>query len=93
MSDSPTVFPEAQAELRLAGPAGAIEAAIDRPDPQHARAWHNLLQVQLREALLTAAEMQKTLNAQQPQAGQALGLGERLLDVMEQPGQDAGRAP
>ena len=62
-------------------------------DPQHARAWHNLLQVQLREALLTAAEMQKTLNAQQPQAGQALGLGERLLDVMEQPGQDAGRAP
>ncbi|MCI1711492.1 MAG: alpha/beta hydrolase [Chiayiivirga sp.] len=38
MSDSPTVFPEAQAELRLAGPAGAIEAAIDRPDPQHARA-------------------------------------------------------
>ena len=79
----------------LGDPQGAIASyreALLR-DPQHARAWHNLLQVQLREALLTAAEMQKTLNAQQPQAGQALGLGERLLDVMEQPGQDAGRAP
>lgn len=74
---------------------GAIASYLEAllRDPQHARAWHNLLQVQLREALLTAAEMQKTLNAQQPQAGQALGLGERLLDVMEQPGQDAGRAP
>ncbi len=61
-------------------------------DPQHARAWHNLLQVQLRNALMTAAEMQKTLNPQQPQADRALGLGERLLDVMD-PDHSAGQEP
>lgn len=61
-------------------------------DPQHARAWHNLLQVQLREALLTAAEMQKNLNPQQPLADRALGLGERLLNVMG-PDHVAGQEP
>lgn len=74
------------------GAIGSYREALLR-DPQHARAWHNLLQVQLREALFTAAEMQKTLNPQQPQADRALGLGERLLDVMEQPSRDAGREP
>lgn len=50
-------------------------------DPQHARAWHNLLQVQLRIAMLTAGEMVQTLNPQEPRARQALELGARLLDV------------
>jgi tetratricopeptide (TPR) repeat protein len=77
---------------------GDVPGAIDSyreallRDPQHARAWHNLLQVQLREALLTAGEMHRTLNPQQPQADRALGLGERLLDVMEHQG-DAGQEP
>ncbi|OCX11853.1 hypothetical protein BBI09_18770 [Stutzerimonas xanthomarina] len=62
-------------------------------DPQHARAWHNLLQVQLREALFTAGEMHQVLNPQQPMADRALGLGERLLDVMQQPGQAGGQEP
>ncbi|MCE5361824.1 tetratricopeptide repeat protein [Pseudomonas anguilliseptica] len=62
-------------------------------DRQHARAWHNLLQLQLREALFTATEMQSTLNPQQPQADRALALGKRLLDVMEQPGRDAEQEP
>ena len=78
--------------LARQGAIGSYREALLR-DPQHARAWHNLLQVQLREALFTAAEMQKTLNPQQPQADRALGLGERLLDVMEQPSRDAGREP
>ncbi|WP_394561177.1 tetratricopeptide repeat protein [Aquipseudomonas alcaligenes] len=78
---------------------GDVQAAIESyreallRDPQHARAWHNLLQVQLREALLTAGEMQKTLSPQQPQADRALGLGERLLDVMENHGQATGQEP
>lgn len=38
MSDHPHPFPEAQTELRLPGPAGAIEALVDVPEPQHARA-------------------------------------------------------
>jgi len=38
MSDQPQPFPEAQTELRLPGPAGAIEALVDVPEPQHARA-------------------------------------------------------
>lgn len=78
---------------------GDVQGAIENyreallRDRQHARAWHNLLQVQLREALFTAAEMQNTLNPQQPQADRALELGQRLLDVMEQPGRDAGQEP
>jgi tetratricopeptide (TPR) repeat protein len=78
---------------------GDAQGAIDNyreallRDRQHARAWHNLLQVQLREALFTAAEMRSILNPQQPQADRALGLGERLLDVMEQPGSAARQEP
>lgn len=78
---------------------GDVQGAIDSyreallRDRQHARAWHNLLQVQLREALFTATEMQSTLNPQQPQADRALALGKRLLDVMEQSGSAAGQEP
>jgi tetratricopeptide (TPR) repeat protein len=78
---------------------GNIPAAIDSyrealvRDPQHARAWHNLLQVQLREALLTAGEMHQTLNPQQPMAGRALLLGERLLEVVEPNGQPPVQEP
>lgn len=78
---------------------GDVQGAIDSyreallRDRQHARAWHNLLQVQLREALFTATEMQSTLNPQQPQADRALALGKRLLDVMEQPDRDAEQEP
>lgn len=61
-------------------------------DPQHARAWHNLLQVQLREALFTAGDMRQTLSPQQPMAERALGLGDGLLDMMSQQ-QDAGQEP
>lgn len=50
-------------------------------DPQHARSWHNLLQVQLREATLTAGEMQRYLNAQTPYAERALRRAEQLLDT------------
>jgi Flp pilus assembly protein TadD len=50
-------------------------------DPQHARSWHNLLQVQLREATLTAGEMQRYLSSQTPYAERALGRAEQLLDV------------
>lgn len=50
-------------------------------DPQHARSWHNLLQVQLREATLTAGEMQRYLNAQTPYAERALSRAEQLLDT------------
>lgn len=64
---------------------GDVNAAINAyrealvRDPQHARAWHNLLQVQLREALRTASEMQRNLNRQQPHADQALHNAEQLL--------------
>ena len=37
MIDSPAALPDASTELRLSGPAGAIEAYVDRPEPQHAR--------------------------------------------------------
>jgi len=35
---APTAFPEAQATLMLSGPAGALEAIADVPQPEHARA-------------------------------------------------------
>ena len=38
MIESPAAFPEASTELRLSGPAGVIEAYVDLPEPQHARA-------------------------------------------------------
>lgn len=38
MSESSPPFPETQAEVRLLGPAGVIEALVDVPEPQHARA-------------------------------------------------------
>ena len=38
MSDTQASFPDAAAELRLAGPAGEIEAAVDVPAPQDERA-------------------------------------------------------
>jgi alpha/beta superfamily hydrolase len=38
MSESPNRFPDTAAELRLAGPAGEIEAAVDLPAPQDERA-------------------------------------------------------
>lgn len=62
---------------------GAIASYRDAlvRDPQHARSWHNLLQVQLREATLTAAEMQRYLNAQTPYAEKALGRAEQLLEL------------
>ena len=53
-------------------------------DPQHARSWHNLLQVQLREATLTAAEMRSYLNDQTPHADKALERAEQLLNVFPQ---------
>ena len=74
------------------GAVASYREALVR-DPQHAGAWHNLLQVQLREALFTAGEMHQVLNPQQPMADRALGLGERLLDVMQQPGQAGGQEP
>ena len=62
---------------------GAIASYRDAlvRDPQHARSWHNLLQVQLREATLTAGEMQRYLNTQTPYAERALNRAEQLLDV------------
>lgn len=75
-----------------AGAVAGYREALLR-DPQHARAWHNLLQVQLREALLSANEMNRTLSPQQPQASRALNLGERLLEMLGQPLDDAGREP
>lgn len=62
---------------------GAIASYRDAlvRDPQHARSWHNLLQVQLREATLTAAEMQRYLNTQTPYAERALGRAEQLLEL------------
>jgi tetratricopeptide (TPR) repeat protein len=53
-------------------------------DPQHARSWHNLLQVQLREATLTATEMRRYLNSQTPHADKALERADRLLKVFPQ---------
>ena len=38
MSESPNRFPDAAAELRLAGPAGDLEAAVEVPAPQDERA-------------------------------------------------------
>lgn len=70
---------------------GDVRGAVDSyrealvRDPQHARAWHNLLQVQLREALLSAGEMKKTLNPQQPHAPQALQRADRLLQLLDTP--------
>lgn len=74
---------------------GAIDSyreALVR-DPQHARAWHNLLQVQLREALFTTREMRQTLNPQQPMADRALTLGKRLLDVTQANEQETRQEP
>lgn len=50
-------------------------------DPQHARAWHNLLQVQIRDAKQTAEELLRTLNHQQPHAEQARTRAEQLLKL------------
>lgn len=82
-------------QARQGDSSGAIKSyreALLR-DPQHARAWHNLLQVQLREALLTAGEMRQTLNSQQPMADRALDLGERLLKTMTPRPEDVGQEP
>lgn len=68
----------------VSGAVDAYREALVR-EPQHARAWHNLLQVQLREALLTAGQMQATLNRQQPRADQALQRAEQLLRLNEPP--------
>jgi uncharacterized protein len=38
MSEFPPAFPESSTELRLPGPAGVLEALVDLPEPQHARA-------------------------------------------------------
>jgi alpha/beta superfamily hydrolase len=38
MSESPSSFPDSSSELRLRGPAGAIEAMVDLPEPDAARA-------------------------------------------------------
>jgi Flp pilus assembly protein TadD len=64
------------------GAVASYREALVR-NPQHARAWHNLLQVQLREALLSASEMTKTLNPQEPHAEQSLQRAERLLELLE----------
>ena len=53
-------------------------------DPYNARSWHNLLQVQLREATLSAAEMQRYIKPQAPYAEQALQRAEQLLHVFPQ---------
>ncbi|WXL25590.1 tetratricopeptide repeat protein [Ectopseudomonas mendocina] len=53
-------------------------------DPQHARSWHNLLQVQLREASVTASEMRRYLNDQTPYADKALQRADKLLEVFPQ---------
>ena len=63
-----------------AGANASYRDALTR-DPQHARAWHNLLQVQLQEARLTASEMQRYLSAQSPHADLALKRAERLLEA------------
>ena len=43
MSESPAAFPDAPAELRLDGPAGPLEAQVDLPEPQDARAGTAIL--------------------------------------------------
>lgn len=48
-------------------------------DSQHARAWHNLLQTQLRDARDTAEELLYTLNEQQPHAALARARAEGVL--------------
>lgn len=79
-----------QGEVNAA--VSAYREALVR-DPQHARAWHNLLQVQLGEALRTASQMQKVLNPQQPHADQALQRADQLLRVTEQPAAEPGKEP
>lgn len=70
-------------QARLGDNAAAISSYRESllRDPHNARSWHNLLQVQLREATLTAAEMQRYLNPQTPYAGQALQRAEQLLTL------------
>lgn len=43
MSNAPETFPSRTTELRLTGPAGVIEAAVDVPEPQLARAGTAIL--------------------------------------------------
>lgn len=52
-------------------------------DPQHAKAWHNLLQVQSRELVQTASEMQRYLNPQTAQAAAVLMRADQLLDALQ----------
>lgn len=94
-TDAGVRYQMANSLARLGDVNAAISAyreALVR-DPQHARAWHNLLQVQLREALRTASEMQRNLNRQQPHAEQALHNAEQLLRLTAQPDPDPVKEP
>src|SRR5690606_24302013 len=82
-TDAGVRFQRGNSLARQGDHAGAIASYRDAltRDPQHARAWHNLLQVQLQEARLTASEMQRYLSAQSPHADLALKRAERLLEA------------
>lgn len=82
-TDAGVRYQQGNSLARLGDNNGAINSYRDAllRDPQHARAWHNLLQVQTREARLTASEMQRYLSDQTPHAERALQRARQILEA------------
>jgi tetratricopeptide (TPR) repeat protein len=53
-------------------------------DPQHARAWYNLMQLQAQELTLTAMEARRYLDRKNPGARTALERAEQLIEVFDE---------
>lgn len=76
---------------------GLNQAAIDAyretliRDPNHARAWHNLIIVQTQEVLLTTQEMQGYLSSQDPQGRLIMERAERLTRAVSEYAVEDGR--
>jgi len=82
-TDAGVRYQQGNSLARLGDHNGAIISYRDAllRDPQHARAWHNLLQVQIQETRLTAGEMQRYLSGQTPYAERALKRAELVLEA------------
>jgi tetratricopeptide (TPR) repeat protein len=53
-------------------------------DPQHARAWYNLMQLQAQALTLTAMEARRYLDRKDPRARSTLNRAEQLIEVFDE---------
>ena len=82
-TDAEVRYQQGNSLARLGDHSQAIISYRDalQRDPLHARAWHNLLQVQIQESRITATEIQRYLNTQTPHAERALKRAENVLEA------------